>query len=101
MRVGVAYGSPVKRVSELVLQAVEEQAEILSDPPIVVIFDDFGDNALMFDAFFWVEAVASIDLRIIRSNVRFRMYELFKENNIEIAFPQRDIHIDGELVVKR
>lgn len=101
VRVGVAYGSPVQLVSELMLQAVKEQGELLTEPPPVVIFDDFGDSALMFDAFFWVEAKADRDLRIIRSNIRFRIYALFEENNIVIAFPQTDIHIDGELKLKK
>ena len=97
VRIGVAYGSPVKQVHDLILQAVEEQSELLADAKSVVIFDDFGDNALMFDAFFWVEAVADRDLRVIRSNIRFRIDALFEENGIVIAFPQRDIHVDGEL----
>lgn len=101
VRVGVAYGSPVKLASELILQAVKEQTELLTDPTPIVIFDDFGDSALMFDAFFWVEASAERDLRIIRSNIRFRIYALFEQNNIVIAFPQRDIHIDGELTLKK
>lgn len=101
VRVGVAYGSPAQLVSELMLQAVKEQGELLTEPPPVVIFDDFGDSALMFDAFFWVEAKADRDLRIIRSNIRFRIYALFEENNIVIAFPQTDIHIDGELKLKK
>lgn len=101
VRVGVAYGSPVQLVSDLMLQAVKEQEELLTDRPSAVIFDDFGDNALMFDTFFWVEAKADRDLRIIRSNIRFRIYALFEENNIVIAFPQTDIHIDGELKLKK
>lgn len=101
VRVGVAYGSPVKLASELLLQAVKEQTELLTEPEPIVIFDDFGDSALMFDTFFWVEAIAERDLRIIRSNIRFRIYALFEQNNIVIAFPQRDIHIDGELTLKK
>jgi small-conductance mechanosensitive channel len=101
VRIGIAYGSPVKLASQLILQAVVEQNELLTNPKPIVIFDDFGDNALMFDTFFWVEAIAERDLRIIRSNIRFRIYDLFEQNNIVIAFPQRDIHIDGELKLNR
>lgn len=101
VRIGIAYDANEELAAELIMQAVEEQAELLSDPPPIVIFDDFGDNALMFDTFFWVEAIADRDLRIIRSNIRFRIRQLFRENNIVIAFPQRDIHIDGELTLKR
>lgn len=101
VRVGVAYGSPVKQVAELLEQAVTEQEEVLTDPEPRVIFEDFGDNALIFDAYFWVNATADRDLRVTRSNIRFRIEELFSESGIVIAFPQRDVHIDGAITVNR
>ena len=99
VRVGVEYGSPVRRVAELIEQAATENADVLSEPAPLVIFDDFGDNALIFDLYFWVFAVGDRDLRVIRSNIRFRIEELFAENDIVIAFPQRDVHIDGSINV--
>jgi len=99
VRVGVAYGSPVKRVAELIRQATEEQEATLSDPAPVVLFEDFGDNALVFDVFFWINAVGERDLRAIRSDIRFRISELFEADNIVIAFPQRDVHLDGSLTL--
>jgi len=93
----VAYGSPVKRVSELILQAVSEHADTLKDPQPLVIFDDFGDSALLFDTFFWVDAKDGRDLRVIRSDIRFRITELFDESAIVIAFPQQDVHVDGAI----
>jgi small-conductance mechanosensitive channel len=101
VRVGVAYGSPVKRVKELVEQAVHEQTAIMTEPGPLVVFEDFGDSALVFDAYFWVNASADRDLRVVRSDIRFRVDELFAENGIVIAFPQRDIHVDGEVTVRR
>lgn len=97
VRVGVAYGSPVERVAELIMQTLRRQKEILVDPEPVVLFDDFGDNALMFDAFFWVDATPGRDLRVIRSNIRFALTKVFEKNNIVIAYPQRDIHLDGQI----
>ncbi len=97
VRVGVAYGSPAKKVAELILQATIEQAEVLKDPKPQVIFDDFGDNALMFEVNFWVNANVEGGLRLARSNIRFRLDELFAEHNIVVAFPQRDVHLDGSL----
>ena len=94
VRVGVAYGSPVKRVAELIAQAVKEQPEVQSDPEPVIILEDFGDNAIVFDAYFWSEVGAERALRQIRSTIRFRIDELFNENNIVIAFPQRDVHMN-------
>ena len=99
VRVGVAYGSPVERVAELIDQAVREQDAVLGDPEPIVIFEDFGDSALIFDVYYWINATADRDLRVIRSNVRFRINALFNENDIVIAFPQRDIHLDGELKI--
>ncbi len=97
VRVGVAYGSDCKLVARLIEQATQHQEDILTEPKPVVIFDDFGDNALMFETFFWVNATKERDLRVIRSQVRFTIDELFAEHDIVIAFPQRDVHLDGTL----
>lgn len=93
VRVGVVYGSPVRLVEELLYRAVDEQAEALKTPKPVVAFEDFGDNALIFDLFFWCKAMGERELRLIRSDIRFRIEELFGENDIVIAFPQRDVHL--------
>ena len=95
VRVGVAYGSPVRLVAELIRKAVDEHVGSKSQPKPTVIFEDFGDNALVFDAFFWSEVLSERELRVIRSDIRFRISELFEENNIVIAFPQRDVHLDS------
>jgi small-conductance mechanosensitive channel len=95
VRVGVAYGSPVRRVAELIRQAIDENESCKTEPPPVVIFEDFGDNALIFDAYFWSEVFSEKELRLIRSELRFRIEELFNEAGIVIAFPQRDVHLDS------
>ncbi len=97
VRVGVAYGSPTQLVAQLIEQAVTEHELVLSDPEPTVIFEDFGDNALIFDVYFWINATADRDLRTIRSTIRFRIDELFRESEVVIAFPQRDVHVDGTL----
>ena len=94
VRVGVAYGSPVTRVAELILQAVAEQPEVKDSPAPSVVFDDFGDNSLVFDTYFWCDVGGEKVLREIRSEIRFRIDELFADNGITIAFPQRDVHLD-------
>jgi small-conductance mechanosensitive channel len=94
VRVGVAYGSPVGKVAELILQAVKEQPETKTEPHPSVVFEDFGDSALIFDAYLWCDVGGEKFLREIRSAIRFRITELFEENGITIAFPQRDVHLD-------
>lgn len=99
VRVGVAYGSDVVRVREI-LQEVVTHPSVLEDPPAQVIFEDFGDNALIFDTYFWVESGAEKSAREIRSEVRFEIYRRFHEAGIVIAFPQRDVHLDGTVTLK-
>ena len=94
VRVGVEYGSPVKKVAELLLQAVTEQADVKTKPHPSIVFEDFGDNSLVFDAYFWCDVGGEKFLREIRSAIRFRVSELFEQNDIVIAFPQRDVHLD-------
>ena len=94
LRVGVDYGSDVRLVSQLLMQAVAEQPQVRSTPAPSVMFEDFGDNALIFDAYFWCDTTGERLLREIRSDIRFRICELFAENDIVIAFPQRDVHLD-------
>jgi small-conductance mechanosensitive channel len=99
--VGVAYGSPCKKVAELILQVTKEQTEILEDPTPHVFFQDFGDNSLVFEVYFWINSQVEGGLRLVSSNIRFRLDEVFNEHNIVIAYPQRDIHIDGNLTIQR
>jgi small-conductance mechanosensitive channel len=99
IRVGVAYGSPVKRVSELIQQAADEHKHVHNEPSPLVIFDDFADSSLVFVLYFWVNATGERDLRVIRSDLRFRIVELFEENDIVISFPQQDVHIDGNITL--
>ena len=95
--VGVAYGSPVRRVAELIEKAVTEQEDVLQDPAPRILFQDFGNSALEFETYFWTQLRPGGDLRRLRSEIRFRIDELFRENGITIAFPQRDVHLDGVL----
>ncbi|MEJ6077563.1 mechanosensitive ion channel [Vibrio sp. 1-Bac 57] len=99
--VGVAYGSPARKVADLIMQATKEQQKIVMSPAPVVTFEDFGDNALMFEATFWLDSTTEGGLRVMRSNIRFRLEELFEEHNIVVAYPQRDLHIDGSLTLNR
>ena len=95
VKVGVAYGSPLRLVAELIDQAVREQPDVISEPAPRVVLDDFGDSAVIFDAYFWCEVGGERELRQIRSNIRFRIDELFHENGIVIAFPQLDVHVNS------
>ena len=58
----------------------------------MVVFEDFGDSALLFELWFWATVGAVRELRTIRSDIRFAINKEFQEAGIVIAFPQRDLH---------
>ena len=89
--VGVAYGSDVVLVTQLLEQVAASQKQILKNPKPFVLFDDFGDSALMFSLNFFTND-SFRDPRI-KSELRYKINAKFKENNITIPFPQRDVHI--------
>ena len=97
--VGVMYGSPVRKVEQLLLQAADEQRLVERYPEPQVFFEDFGDSALIFVLLIWVSLVrtgkSQASIRRVESEIRFRIDELFRQEGIIIAYPQRDLHIDS------
>jgi small-conductance mechanosensitive channel len=89
--VGVAYGSDVEKVTELLLQAAAEHPKVLENPAPVVFFEDFGNSSLDFNIYFYSRELFGIPR--VRSEIRYSINRLFKEHNIEIPFPQRDLWI--------
>jgi small-conductance mechanosensitive channel len=94
--VGVAYGSPTRQVSQILLDTVEGHEMVLKDPQVVVLFEDFADNALTFTTYFWLDLISVRDNRGIVSEIRHRISEALGRAGIVIAFPQRDVHIDAQ-----
>ncbi len=94
--VGVAYGSPTRQVSQVLLDAVEDHEMVLKDPAVAVLFDDFADSALTFTVYFWLDLISVRDNRAIVSEIRHRISEALARAGIVIAFPQRDVHIDAQ-----
>lgn len=97
VRVGVAYDSDVRLTETLMYRVAEEHPNVLKTPEPMVIFDNFGDSSLEFELNFWVHSTAERGLRLIRSDLRFKIDALFREHGLVIAFPQRDVHLNGEL----
>ncbi len=89
LSVGVAYKSDTKLVKELLLQAAAEHKNILKHPEPFVRFIAFGDFQLQFELLFFSRKLMPIEDTI--SDLNFRIDQLFRENQIEIPFPQHDI----------
>ncbi|MCF2876498.1 MULTISPECIES: mechanosensitive ion channel family protein [unclassified Tenacibaculum] len=92
--VGVAYGSGVQLVKELLLKAANEHPKVLEYPAPLVVFENFGESALEFKLIFTLND--SFQALIPQSEIRFKIDQLFREHNISIPFPQRDVHIIKE-----
>lgn len=95
VEVGVIYGSPTVTVTQLLRRAVIETGRVAKDPPPIILFKNFGDNSLVFEVHFWLRMRTMMDQKQIESAVRFRIDQLFREEGIVIAFPQRDVHLNS------
>ena len=90
--VGVTYGSDVNKVREALLAAASENANTLKDPAPSVFLEKFGENSIDFELVVWSSEM-SYRPRRYRSDLNFAMEQKLREAGIEIAFPQRDLHI--------
>ena len=88
--VGVAYASDINRVKEILIETASEHPLILKKPAPLVLFNAFGESALEFELLFSINR--SFESNIVKSDVRFAIDKAFRENTIEIPFPQRVIH---------
>jgi len=95
VKIGVAYGSPVKDVAALLEQVAGRHGLVLKDPPPEVLFEDFGDNALTFGLYVWLHLGPKVITRVVLSDLRFMIEKTFAEHGIVIAYPQRDVHLDS------
>jgi len=89
--VGVAYGSDVLLVKELLLRAAHSTKRVLNTPEPTVFFTEFGDSSLNFKLVFTIED--SFQAVHPKSELHFEIDRLFRENKVTIPFPQRDVHL--------
>jgi small-conductance mechanosensitive channel len=89
--VGVAYGSDVPLVTETLMECAMASSKVLRMPEPQVFFQNFGESSLDFELRLWI---SNVDDRLrVASDLRNEIDRRFREKGIEIAFPQRDLHI--------
>jgi small-conductance mechanosensitive channel len=91
VKVGVAYGSDVNLVKRILEDCAKDTKDVVEENKILVLFEDFADSSLNFSLYFYVND--GMKSPKIQSDIRFKIDAAFKQNNIAIPFPQRDIHI--------
>lgn len=89
--VGVAYGSDVKLVMQVLQQAAMEHPDVAKNPEPQARFIDFGESSLDFELLFYSSKMFEIEF--VRSDIRVIIDRKFRENNVTIPFPQRDLHL--------
>ncbi len=94
IKIGVAYGSDTALVKKILLEVINDNPFILKDPASFVRFEDFGDSALDFSIYFFSKSYRVI--ADIKSDLRFEIDRRFREANIGIPFPQREIWLRKE-----
>ncbi len=92
INVGVGYGSDSEQVRELLLEVARVHEMVNDEPSPIVFFDGFGDSSLDFRLLVWVDD--PLLLGRVRSELHHKILASFREANIEIPFPQRDVHLD-------
>ena len=103
IEVGVSYDSNPDEVEDALLEVARENVNIEQDDPTrkpLVRFQNFGDSTLNFALVAWIKNV--IKIRQINSDLHHEVFEKLREENIVIAFPQRDVHLyeESKLVTK-
>lgn len=89
--VGVAYHANPETVQDALLEAAQNHPDILKSPAPQVLFQGFGDSALKFELLIWTAAPHRQFL--LKSDLNFRIFEAFRRHQIEIPFPQHDLHL--------
>ncbi len=95
--IGVAYGTNIDKVKEVLLGIVKGEEEVLADPPPKVVFTEHGDSALSFDLVVWIGSPTS---KVgVKNSVREKIDKAFNKEGIEMPYPTRDVYLyfeDGE-----
>ncbi len=94
--VGVAYGSDTALVEKVLLEVAKEDEAVNMKIKPFVRFLDFGSSSLDFEIHFWSKEVWRIEF--VKSRMRFAIDQKFREHNVTIPFPQRDLHVQSSQV---
>jgi small-conductance mechanosensitive channel len=89
---GVAYGTDLPKLRKLMLEVADKHPKALKDPKPELFFVGFGESSLNFELGVW-SGEATLSPRRFRSDLFFAMEQKLRENDIEIPYPQQDLHV--------
>ncbi|NLH18055.1 MAG: mechanosensitive ion channel [Phycisphaerae bacterium] len=89
--IGVAYGSDIAKVEKLLHEVAQKHPDVMKDPAPTVVFMNFGASSLDFDLRL---SIPTIDVMLkVRHEINRAIDQAFRNANIEIPFPQQDLHV--------
>lgn len=97
--VGVSYDSAPYKIKEILINIAKNHHAVLEEPAPFVLFEEFGDNALVFRIVFAVKD--SFFSHKVKSDIRYLIYEKFEQEGIVIPFPQRTLSFKEPIIVKQ
>ena len=100
MPIGVSYGADPGRVKDVLLEVARHCPRVQTHPAPDVWFVAFGDSALLFELLIWINS-RRVTAGEVKSALYFELFRALKAADIEIPFPQRDIHIRSGIVWER
>ncbi len=93
--VSVSYKEDPQCIKKILLEIVDECDAVLKDPPPNVLLEEFADSSLNFNLQVWTNEY-STQPKVLKSILYYTIFEKFRQLNIEIPFPQRDLHFISE-----
>ncbi|MFT6867353.1 MAG: small-conductance mechanosensitive channel [Cyclobacteriaceae bacterium] len=90
--VGVSYKEDPDKVKRILLEIADANPHVLKDPPPYIFFDEYADSSINFKLAVWTTTHTDKP-PVLKSELYFEIFRRFKEEGVEIPFPQRDIHI--------
>lgn len=94
--VGVSYNEDPEKIKKILLEVVERNSGVLKQPKPDVLFDKYNDSSIDFNLRVWTTEYTNRP-SVLRSQLYYEIFRRFKEENVEIPFPQRDLHIRSGL----
>jgi small-conductance mechanosensitive channel len=90
--VGVSYNEEPDKIRKLLIEVADSNAGVLQNPPPDVLFENFGDSSLDFNLRVWTDEYSDKP-KVLKSQLYYAIFKKFKEHQVEIPYPQRDLHL--------